>query len=375
MDLRPFLRDETGIGVYYRSLLSALAEIDRDNHYCLFSASWKDRFREERLPPFASRTLRDAAWPTRLVDFAWSRLGRPLMDTLFDGRLDLTHSPTPLILPTRGRRIVTAHDLFFLEQPRLTDPHTRRMFRRRAPRSLRRADGVIAVSRHVRRILVERLGVEESRIRVIYHGIDPMYRCPVPRERLEEIRARYELPASFLLFVGAEEPRKNLPRLIRALRYLPRSAGPVPLVLVGKKGSDHARVRDTVDREGVSGRVRWLDYCPVSDLIAIYRAATLLVMPSLCEGFGLPVLEAMAGGLPVAAARVSALPEIAGEAARYFDPLDSKDMARCIGALLVDEDLRRCMMAAGVRRSRDFDWTRTARDTLAFYRDVGGEGI
>lgn len=374
LDLRPFLRDETGIGVYFRNLLSSLSAIDESNRYCLFSASRKDRFPKDRLPGFSNRILRDMPWPTRIVDWAWSRLGVPTLDALFRERIDLTHSPTPLILPTRGRRIVTAHDLFFLDFPDLTDDHTRTFFTRRAPGALRRADGVIAVSDYVRRRLVENVGVENRRVRVIHHGTDPAFRRVVSRNRLTALRARYGLPERFLLFVGASEPRKNLPMLVRSLNLLSKPVKAVPLVIVGRKGSDHARVLETVTREGAEDRVLWLNYCPSSDLPGIYRLAALLVIPSLCEGFGLPVLEAMAAGLPVAAARTAALPEIAGGAARYFDPGDPHDMARCLGEVLEDRDLRRQMIEAGKKRSSEFDWDRTARETLAFYRDVAGEG-
>jgi glycosyltransferase involved in cell wall biosynthesis len=374
IDLRPFLGDETGIGVYYRNLLFALAEIDSANLYCLFSASWKQRFPSDRLPPFRRSRLKDARWPTRLVDYFWYRWGGPRLDAVFGMRLDLTHSPTPLMCPTRGGRIVTAHDLFFLERPEFTDAHTRKFFTRGAVRSLRAADGVIAVSRYVRDLLVGDRGVPEERVRVIHHGTDPRFRAPVSREHREEVRARHRLPESFLLFVGARETRKNLPRLIRALKLLPGDFRSTALVLAGRAGGDEQAIRQAVAREGLEERVRRLDYCPAADLPALYRMASLLVMPSLCEGFGLPVLEAMAAGLPVAAARAGALPEVGGDAASYFDPEDPGEMAGRIAAILSDQELREGLRAAGLRRSREFEWGRTAAKTLAFYRDVAGRG-
>jgi len=374
-DVRSFLRDETGIGVYYRNLLFALAEIDSDHHYCLFSASRRDRFDPGRLPPFRHMTFRDLAWPSRLMDFAWYRLAWPPLDTFLRCRLDLTHSPTPLILPSRGRNIVTAHDLFFLEHPGQTDRHTRRYFVRRAARSLRRADGVIAVSHHVHARLLDLVeGLDPSRVRVIHHGTDPDFARSVPPERLTEIRKRYRLPEKFILFVGASEPRKNLPRLIRALPRMRRQFRAVVLVIVGRRGSDHANVMETVTREGVESRVRWLDYCPSADLRGLYDLAEMLVFPSLCEGFGLPLLEAMAAGLPAAVANAAALPEIAGESALTFDPLDPEDMARRIEEVLESDALRRRLREAGRKRSETFDWKKTAAETLSFYRDVTGAG-
>src|SRR4030042_1056628 len=118
-DLRSFLKEETGVGVYFRNLLRELAAVDRENEYFLFSSSWKDRFPPERLPGFARQRFRDFRLPVRLVNFLWYRIGWPTLDSFFRARLDLTHSPVPLHLPTRGRKVITVCDLFFLEPPAL----------------------------------------------------------------------------------------------------------------------------------------------------------------------------------------------------------------------------------------------------------------
>ena len=369
-DLRPFLREETGIGVSFRHLLSALAAIDAENEYFLLSASWKDRFPESRIPPFQRMRFRDLKVPSRALTFSWSCLGRPTLDRLFKTGLNLTHSPVPLILPTRGKRIITVHDLFFLDEPGLTDRETRRTFVRRAGKAILAADGIITVSRFSRQTVLDRFPVVERRVKAIPHGLDTSFLAAPPAEDLDRVRAGLKLPGTFLLFVGALEPRKNLVRLIEALKLLgDRGLDPV-LVVAGKSGPDSARVAETVARLGLGSRVMFPGYVDELTKRCLYRLATGFVFPSLVEGFGLPILEAMASGLPVAASGTSALPEVAAEAALYFDPKSPEDMADKIRSLLENRDLRRELIDKGRHRASLFDWSRAARETLDFYHEI-----
>ena len=369
-DLRPFLTHETGVGVYFRNLLFELARLDRENEYCLFSASWKDRFAPDRLPPFARRRVRDLRVPVRAVNFAWYRLGRPRLDWIFGAPLDLTHSPTPLPLPTRGRKIVTVCDLFFMDYPGKADAEARRHFLKRTAESLRAADGVVTISEFTAAALRERFGLDAAKIIVTPLGLSRPFLEDAPPGGEEATRRTYALPEEFLLFVGATEPRKNLPRLIEALSIVRKTYRPVPLVIVGREGGDQARVLAEIKARGLEGGVRFLGYLPEPEVRALYRAAAAFVFPSYCEGFGLPLLEAMACGLPSAASGVSALPEVGGDAALYFRPEDPGDIAAKIIRLLSDRDLRADLRARGRARARAFTWEKTAAATLAFYREV-----
>jgi glycosyltransferase involved in cell wall biosynthesis len=389
-DLRPFLRFETGVGVYFRNLLSELARLDAENEYYLFSASWKDRFPPEKVPPFKRRHFRDLRWPVKAVNLGWYRLGRPSLDSVFGARLDLTHSPTPLPLPTRGLKIVTVCDLFFMDYPGKADAQARRHFLKRTEASLRRADGIVTISEFTKRALRDRFGLDEAKIKVTPLGLSRAFQSPAPPSPptsavLADVSAevgvgnpvsatlrKYDLPGEFLLFVGATEARKNLPRLIEALAVVHRSFRPVPLVLVGREGGDHARVLAEIRARGLEAWVRLPGYLPESEVGALYRAASAFVFPSYCEGFGLPLLEAMACGLPAAASDVSALPEVGGDAALYFRPEDPEDIAAKIIRLLSDEDLRAALRARGRERARAFTWEKTAAETLAFYGTVLG---
>jgi glycosyltransferase involved in cell wall biosynthesis len=371
-DLRPFLREETGVGVYLKNLLFELARIDREDEFVLFSASWKDRFPAVKIPPFERSRFLDKKWPVRAVNFMWQNLGRPRLDALAGGRLDLTHSATPLPLPTKGRTIVTVCDLFFMEDPDQADREARRVFLRKTAAALRRADGVLTISEFSRRGILERFALPAEKVRATPLGLSPVFRAPADAARVAGLRRELDLTGPFLLFVGATEPRKNLPRLLEAIGLLRDRGRVVPLVIAGRPGGDQARVLDAIRRGKLESIVRLAGYRPDEDVRALYDAATALVFPSLAEGFGLPLLEAMACGLPAAVSGVSALPEIGGEAALYFDPTDAAGLAAAIVRLLDDENLRRDLGEKGRRRARGFNWAKTAGETLAFYRSVVG---
>ena len=371
-DIRPFLERETGVGVYFRNLLFRLAARDRKNAYYLFSSSWKTRFRPERIPPFARGRFRDFRIPVRAVNWLWRTWRRPFLDTFFGVRLDLAHSPTPLVLPTRGRKIVTVYDLFFLDEPEKADREARRVFRRRVEASLARADGVLTISEFTRRALLDRFPLDERRVRTTHLGVDDAFRVAPDPAELERVRAELALPRRFLLFVGASEPRKNLPGLVEALRLVRGGGLDVGLVIAGRPGDDEARVRESVARSGLESHVRFAGYLSEPAVRALYRLAAALVLPSFSEGFGLPVIEAMASGTPVVCSAAGALPEIAGDAALYFDPREPRDIAARAAAVLEDDAVRGRLVAQGRLRSRVFDWDRTAAETLAFYEEVAG---
>lgn len=372
LDVRPFLSRETGVGTYLRNLLFELARIDTYNEYCLFSASWKERFPPEKVPPFARSRFRDLRVPVRAVNFLWYRLSWPPFERYFGGRLDLTHSPTPVPLPGRSRKIVTVYDLFFLDDPGRSVREARRVFARNAGASLAAADGILAISEFTRRSILERFPVPEEKITVAPLGLDPQFAEEVPAAVLEETRRRHGLPERFVLFVGAVEKRKNLMNLLEAMTRVRRAGEPVDLVLAGREGEASAEVAASAERLGLGQAVRILGYLPDTEVRDLYRLARLLVFPSLCEGFGLPLLEAMASGLPAAVSRAGALPEVGGDAAAYFEPEDPADMARVILELLGDGPRRRDFAEKGKRRASGFSWAETARRTLAFYERTAG---
>ncbi len=374
-DVRPFLRRETGVGIYLRNLLFELARLDRDNEYFMFSASWKDRFPRGQVPAFAKARLVDRRIPVRLLNYAWQRWLFPSFDRLVGARMDLVHSPTPLALPTAGKKIITVHDLFFMDSPASSGKEAGEVFFRRAAGFFQRSDGIITFSSFTRDQLATRFDVRPEKVRVIPHGVDRSFFEDVPSAELEAFRAAHGLPPSFLLFVGAQEPRKNLPRLIEALKIVHIHGDRVPLVLAGPPGGDTETIRAAAARLGLEPSLTMTGYLPAQDLPKIYRLATALVFPSLCEGFGLPIVEAMAAGLPVVAALNSAIPEVGADAALYFPAEDPEALAGKIRLVLENPGFRQELAVRGRKRAGDFSWERSAAETLKFYVETAGSRV
>lgn len=370
-DLRPYLREETGVGVYFKNLLFSLAKIDQIDEFFLFSSSWKDRFDIQKIPSFAKMDFLDLRYPVKVINFFWSKLGWPSLDFFFKTKLDLTHSPTPLPLPTHGKKIITVYDLFFLEFPELTNNEARRHFTRRIEKSVKNADGIVTISHFTESQLIQRFPVDPKNIKVIYPGIDLENWGNVEQKDLERIKTNFELPSEFLLFVGAFEPRKNLPNLLLALKIVHERYRKVPLILVGRKGLDSDNVQKEIQKLALDSWVKSLGYMNDKELKYIYRLASAFVFPSLWEGFGIPLLEAMATGLPIVVSSTSALPEIAQDAAVYTDPSDPEDIATKIIHVLKDQDLRDKLISEGEKRVRFFSWDKVAAEALDFYQSVG----
>ena len=370
IDLRPFLRFETGVGTYIKNLIFSLSDRDMENDYYLFSSSLKQRFSPSKIPIFNKMHFRDFHWPVKLLNFAWYRLGWPTIDAFFKTRLDLTHSPTPLICPTNGKAIVTVHDLFFMDFPYMANREARKFFLKNIHRSLQLSHGVIAVSHFIKKQLLEKFQIDEEKVKVIYHGVDQEFSSDISLEEIKNFRASHSLLSRSIVFVGAMEPRKNLLNLVKAFRIVHSKEPDVSLVIAGRRGSAYPLLKKNIDKNRLHARVKILDYLSSRDLKRLYRAGTLFVFPSLCEGFGLPLLEAMASGMPIAASERTALPEIAGNAALYFDPEKPEEIAFRILELLGDGDLRRKYIESGRKRAKEFEWGKTAESTLDFYQSV-----
>jgi glycosyltransferase involved in cell wall biosynthesis len=253
----------------------------------------------------------------------------------------------------RGRAVVTVHDLSFEHMPEVMSLRDRLLFRTQVPRSVRRADRVLTGSERTKRDLIERYEVPEDRIVVTPYGVDPAFRQEGPKRE-----------GHYALFVGAIQPRKDP---VTAVEALALTNGDLRLVLVGPEKQEAGRVRDAVRRLGLEQRVELAGHVERDELASLYRGAACLVFPSRYEGFGLPVLEAMASGTPVVAARAGAVPEVAGDAAVLVEPGDPAAFARGIEQAL-DESER--LTAAGLARAQEFSWVETARRTLDVYREL-----
>ena len=283
---------------------------------------------------------------------------------------ELYHATEHLLLPVRqAPTVLTVHDLIY----HLLPQHHKRLnywfLNAAMPLFCRRASALITISENSKRDLVRLYGVAPAKVHVIYEAAAPHFQPQTP-ERIAAVRARYHLPAQYLLTVGTIEPRKNLERLLDALLILRRGGLDAQLVIVGSKGwlteGFFAKLESLPQREAV----HLPGYVADEDLPAVYAGARLTVLASVYEGFGLPVLEGMACGSPVVCSQTSSLPELASTAACYFDPMNVEDMAQALQRVWQDAAQQEAMRLAGLARAAQFSWARTAALTLDVYEGL-----
>ena len=293
-------------------------------------------------------------------------------------RLDLLHGlafVSPLLQPCPT--VVTVHDLSFALFPEFFRGANAAYLRLFTRLSCRRAARIIAVSENTRADVVRLYGVPGERVKVVPHGVDARF-FPRPASEVAEFKRAHSLPDHFILFVGTLEPRKNLVKLIKAFSNLKsrpseRTGGKLSnlkLVLAGGKGWYYDQIFAAVERLDVQDEVIWAGYVPAHDLALWYNSADVFAFPSRYEGFGMPLLEAMACGTPVVTSNASSLPEVAGDAALLAPPDSVGALADALARALTDADLRQTLRAKGLARAATFTWEETARRTAAIYRNA-----
>jgi glycosyltransferase involved in cell wall biosynthesis len=316
------------------------------------------RYRSSHLPVNSA--------PGRMV---WEQFAAPVV-TMRD-QIDVLFCPVNVVpLAARVPSVVTVHDVAFLAHPEAFHASKRRYLDFMTRRSVHRARRVIAVSEHTKGDLVDRYHLPPDRVTVIPNAADRRYRPADDADSASSFRAANDLPDRFILFVGTLEPRKNLRRLVEAFSSVSARAPDVKLVIVGGSGWLTSDLAPLVHDRGLTDRIIFTGYVSDDDLPRWYQAATIFCYPSLYEGFGLPVLEAMACGTPVVTSNTSAIPEEAGDAAILIDPTDVAALAEALAALIDDPTRREEMRAAGIERAQLYAWDRTARATLNVSREA-----
>ena len=369
IDIRPALRRGTGVGTFVEQLVLALDALEGSHHLRLFTSSRSDRWPRERLASLQRAEVLDRRWPVGLLNLLWNRVGRPRIER-FVGPVDVAHSPTPLMLPSRGARVVTLHDLYFLRRPEDTRAEIRRDYAALVRRHVAAADAVVSVSAATAADAEELLGLSPQRIVICREDAAPLFDDPPTEEEL----ARSEEAASgpFLLFVGTIEPRKNLPALLRSYGRLQTRFPDLQLVVAGERGWGCGPFDEALAGLPAPQSVVITGYLNQKSLRAFYHRAVALVMPSHCEGFGLPLVEAMACGCPLIAADNSAMPEVAGDAALYWRSGDEDELTDLLETMLVDDAKRKELIEKGRKRRRHFSWKMTAEIVLKLYGDLAG---
>ena len=286
--------------------------------------------------------------------------------------VDLVHA-TDHLIPKLGRIpvVATIMDAIPLSHPEWAASSFRSLKNILWRRSAQWASHVITISHYSKQEIETHFGLPGNRISVIPLGVDARWFRPLETETIQAVLQRYGLPKRFFLFVGTLQPRKNVGRVIAAHQAMPLAIrNEMPLVIVGRAGWHCDDVVSAMEAGTYGSSVRWLKYLPGDELLAVMKAAVALVFPSLCEGFGLPVLEAFAAGVPVVTSSSTSLPEVAGDAALLVDPLDVSSIAQAMSQLAERDDLAEGLRKRGYVRAQAHTWERTAAMTLDVYRQV-----
>ncbi|HPO17020.1 MAG TPA: glycosyltransferase family 1 protein [Candidatus Hydrogenedentes bacterium] len=369
IEVSPLTRTRTGVGNYTYFLLKYLLSENTDHQFHAFSSGWAEICLQglnnlER--------HRHVPAPTRALYACWSLLGRPNVDKLLGG-VDVYHATNYFLPPVASaRRVLSIYDLAFLKHPEWCSPKIVKPFSNNIRRFSRDADAIIVCSNATKHDVAELLEVPPEKITVAYGAVDEEF-SPMPRQEAERrVAEKFGLPIPYLLFVSTLEPRKNIEGLLGAFAKI---QGEVPhtLALAGALGWNMGDIEARIHSLGLESRVRRIGYvADRADLPALYSAAEAFVFPSFYEGFGLPVLEAMTCGCPVIVSNQASLPEVAGDAARYVDPVDIDGIAQAMREVIQDSELRASMRKKGLFQSHLFSWKACAQATLGVYRRLAG---
>ncbi len=370
IDYTAALKQSGGIGRYTRGLVTALAQLDRANRYTLLATpdAPLEPLQALQARPNFGHTLYPL--PERWMTIAWHRLYLPLPVEWLAGPVELFHSPNFILPPTRrAKTLLTVHDLSFIRHPQGAVASLRKWLNRVVPHSLDRADHILADSHSTRQDLVQLFHLDPQHITVVGAGVEERFKPLTDPVRLAAVRRRYHLPPEqkFILSLGTLEPRKNYTGLIAAYHQSP-ARQTHHLVIAGGKGWLYDDIFAAAENSPLAERIHLIGFVADEDLPALYSLADIFAYPSHYEGFGIPVIEAMACGTPVVCANCSSLPEVAGDAALQVTATDTAALAQALHRLATDHQWRQQAIQAGFRQAQKFSWPAAARRLLAVYR-------
>jgi glycosyltransferase involved in cell wall biosynthesis len=363
LDVSAAVHRRAGLGRYAQELVKGLVDVGG----CDITAFYHQRGEAHLDPPIDRLpriTTRLSVRPWRLTT-ALAYFTGVGMDHMF-GDIDVLHA-TEHLLPRlkTTRSVFTLHDLIFQFDPDSHKPLNIAFLKTMMPRFLKAADAIIAVSECSKRDAINLYGIRADKIHVIYEGVEPRFTPITNPDRLSHVRAKYHLPDRFILHVGTIEPRKNLPLLFEVAAQTKEH-----IVVAGQLGWLTDPILAQVKELGVEDRVTFTGFIDDDDLPALISTANVLAMPSKYEGFGLPILEAMACGTPVVASNAASLPEVGGDAALYAWHDDVRSWIRLLSLALDDVELRSSLRDRGLRQAAKFRWDKMARETLEVYRNL-----
>jgi glycosyltransferase involved in cell wall biosynthesis len=380
IDIRSLQNDSQnrGIGMYTRCLVKNLLSIDRENEYIFFV------FRNKTIPeilkeePFSRARIKRVDYARK--NFFWCAEQILLPIVALRERLDIYHSPEYMVpVLAKCKKVITVHDFIYREYKEYVKRISsfkrlkqKILFYLRDNKTLKFADTIIADSIHTKEKVMELIGAEEERIKVIYLAADEAFRPKNDEELFSVLKKKYNIYNEFLLYVGAIDCHKNIEGLIRAFAGVKFKE--TDIVLAGAENDVQylKSIIKLIKELRLKNRVHILGYVSQEDIVGLYNMAKVVISVSFYEGFGLPIVEAMACGRPVIASGNTSMAETVDSSGMLVDPYNTEEITQAIDKLLSDEELRRVLSEKGLRRSREFSWKRTAEETLSLYKYLAG---
>ncbi|MHB8168722.1 MAG: glycosyltransferase family 4 protein [Thermoleophilia bacterium] len=360
-----------GMGNFVYNLLMELAKLPGDEQYILYVDDRRAAEHAPRDSRFVVKLLSPKLYPL------WEQISLPL--AIKRDRLDALHCPAntaPLCLPKHLKLVLTIHDVMFLlpktflpQSPSLYQRIGRMYYRLVAPQAAKKATCIMTVSKHSMRDIADKLNIPNEKIRVIYESGNVQC-CRLPdSSSVVDVKQRYAIDGQFILALGALDPRKNTLGVLRSFTHLKKLTPlPIRLVVAGLSREAKNQFQTFVSEMSLDGQVILLGFITEQDLVALYHGADVFLYPSLYEGFGMPVLEAMVCGTPVITTSAGSIPEVAGDATLFVDPKNPEEIAHAILQIISDTELRNRMIGKGLEQAKQFSWAKTAKQMLEIYR-------
>ncbi|WP_457571612.1 glycosyltransferase family 4 protein [Desulfovulcanus sp.] len=369
-DAKRFFLNLTGLGNYSRSTISILAKYYPEHNYFLYTPKIKKQF---------TKLLASHNVQVRTPENFWAKKFHPFWRSIFLGQiikkdnLDIYHGLSheiPLIKKSnKTRLVVTIHDLIFLKHPELYSKLDILSYTFKYKKSCQNAHLVVAISEQTKKDIIEYFHIKEQKIKIIHQSCDPNFYEPISALEKKRVRKKYHLPSDFVLYVGALAPRKNLITLIQAISLIPKEIQ-IPLVLVGQGKTYKQKLIQKIHELKLNNKVKFLNFVPTNDLPALYQQATVFVYPSLYEGFGIPILEALFSNTPVITSKGSCFKEAGGPSSVYVDPHSPEELAQALEKVINDEWLRQQMATKGRVHAQKFHQKNVAQKLMQAYLEI-----
>lgn len=377
IDISRTIEESTGVGYYAKNLVHALAKVDNENDYILYGIfydCYPKGWKRADIPKSSNFRLHQKNFPSWWVDRKWKNF-RKYKEKLL-GEVDVLHS-TAFTMPlvSKLKVVVTIHDLSIFIYPQHHTEANYQFVTRNVHQAARQASFIIADSENTKREIRRFLHFPEEKIEVVYLAAGDIFNRKCSGDSLSQIKDKYKIKKGYFLSVGSMEPRKNLGRALVAFKALiEMKKVDYQFVITGGKGWKNEAFYNLIRKLDIDEHLVFTGYVPEEDLPALYQGADVFVYPSLYEGFGLPVLEAMASGIPVITSNTSSLPEVAGDAAILVNPMEVFEIYEAMEALATKPQLREELKVKGQEQSRRFSWEKTALETLEIYKKMFENG-